>query len=83
VAVTGVNGGVIEVLTPCGNPATLTEGTPIYEVDVVIDPGHGGPIDTGAVARTGLAEKDINLQVGLAVQGFLADRGISALDPDC
>jgi N-acetylmuramoyl-L-alanine amidase len=79
VAVTGVNGGVIEVITPCGNPATLTEGTPIYEVDVVIDPGHGGPIDTGAVARTGLAEKDINLQVGLAVQGFLADRGISAL----
>jgi N-acetylmuramoyl-L-alanine amidase len=79
VAVTGVNGDVIEILTPCGNPAMLTEGAPIYEVDVVVDPGHGGPVDTGAVARTGLAEKDINLQVSLAVRDFLAERGISAL----
>jgi N-acetylmuramoyl-L-alanine amidase len=79
VAVTGVNGDVIEILTPCGNPAMLTEGTPIYEVDVVVDPGHGGPVDTGAVGRTGLAEKDINLQVSLAVRDFLAERGISAL----
>jgi N-acetylmuramoyl-L-alanine amidase len=79
VAVTGINGDVIEVLTPCGDPALLTEGTPIYEVDVVIDPGHGGPVDTGAVGRSGLAEKDINLQVSLAVQDLLADRGIEAM----
>jgi N-acetylmuramoyl-L-alanine amidase len=79
VAVTGVNGDVIEVLTPCGNPARLTQGTPIYEVDVVIDPGHGGPVDTGAVARSGLAEKEINLLVSLAVQELLADRGILAM----
>lgn len=79
VAVTAVNGTTVEVLTPCGNPAVLTEGTPIYEVDVVIDPGHGGPIDTGAVARTGLPEKDINLDVGQAVKEILDDRGISAM----
>ena len=78
-AVTGVEGDVIEVLTPCGNPALLSEGTPIYDVDVVIDPGHGGPVDTGAVGRSGLAEKDINLQVSLAVQEVLADLGIEAL----
>ncbi len=79
VAVTAVRGTTFEVLTPCGNPAFLTEGTSIYEVDVVIDPGHGGPIDTGAVAPTGLAEKDINLEVGQAVQVILEDRGISAM----
>lgn len=79
VAVTAVNGTTFEVLTPCGNPAVLTEGTPIHEVDVVIDAGHGGPIDTGAVAPTGLAEKDINLDVGRAVHEILEERGISAM----
>jgi N-acetylmuramoyl-L-alanine amidase len=77
-AVSAVDGDTIEVLTPCGNPETLTEGTPIYEVDVLIDPGHGGPVDTGAVAPTGLAEKDINLEVTLAVHEMLAERGIDS-----
>jgi N-acetylmuramoyl-L-alanine amidase len=57
----------------------VTDGTPIYEVDVIIDPGHGGPIDSGAVADSGLAEKEINLRVSLAVQELLADRGISSM----
>lgn len=79
VVVTGVDGTVFEVLTPCGNEAVLSDGTPIHEVDVVIDPGHGGPIDTGAVAPTGLAEKDINLAVSKAVEEILAERGIATL----
>lgn len=78
-AVTTVSGETIEVLTPCGESAAMTAGTPIYEVDVVIDPGHGGPVDTGAVAPTGLEEKDINLQVSLAVHDDLVGRGISSL----
>ena len=78
-AVTGVDGDTIEVLTPCGNLELLTEGTPIYEVDVMIDPGHGGPVDTGAVALTGLQEKTINLQVSLAVQDLLNRRGIASM----
>jgi N-acetylmuramoyl-L-alanine amidase len=57
----------------------MTDGIPIYEVDVVIDPGHGGPIDTGAVGATGLTEKEINLEVSLAVQELLSDRGIRSL----
>jgi N-acetylmuramoyl-L-alanine amidase len=78
-AVTGVNGDVIEVLTPCGDPATITDGTPVYEVDVVIDPGHGGPVDTGAVGDNGLHEEDINLRVSLAVRDLLESRGVAAL----
>lgn len=78
-AVTGIEGDVVDVLTPCGDPAQLIDGTPIYAVDVVIDPGHGGPIDTGAVASTGLQEKEVNLRVGLAVQQALTDRGIAAM----
>lgn len=80
VAVTAVNGERIEVLTPCGNPAVLTGGTPIYDVDVLIDPGHGGPVDTGAVApNTGMPEKEINLRVGLAVHEQLTARGINSM----
>jgi N-acetylmuramoyl-L-alanine amidase len=79
VAITGIDGETIEVLTPCGDAAHLDDGTPIYEVDVVIDPGHGGPIDTGAVARSGLTEKEINLRVSLALHGLLTERGIAAM----
>lgn len=78
-AVTMATGGVVEVITPCGNPEILTVGEPIHEVDVVIDPGHGGPVDTGAVAPTGLAEKEINLQVSLAAQAILEERGIATV----
>lgn len=69
----------MEVLTPCGNSETMTEGRPIYEVDVVVDPGHGGPVDTGAVGSNGLAEKEINLKVSLAIHEILGERGISSL----
>lgn len=78
VAVTSINGQTIEVLTPCGNEALLTEGTPVYQVDVVIDPGHGGPIDTGAVGANGLNEKEINLRVSLAIHEILTERGIAS-----
>jgi N-acetylmuramoyl-L-alanine amidase len=73
------NGDTVEVITPCGAPATLTDGVPIYEVDVVIDPGHGGPVDTGAVAATGMAEKEINLRVSLAAKAMLEERGIEVV----
>ena len=67
------------VTTPCGNTATLSEGTLITAVDVVIDPGHGGPIDTGAVAPTGMPEKELNLEVATLAQSFLAVRGVSTV----
>ena len=67
------------VLTPCGEEATVSDGAPIHGVDVVIDPGHGGPNDTGAVAVTGLVERDLNLDVARVVQSLLALRGIEAV----
>jgi len=79
VAVTGYQAGTFHILTPCGYEATLTEGTPIHHVDVVIDPGHGGPIDTGAVAPTGLKEKDLNLTVSFEIQRILTERGIASM----
>ena len=78
-AVVNAEGGLVEVITPCGDPATLAEGTPVRSVDVLLDPGHGGPVDTGAVAPTGLAEKEVNLDVSRRAAELLNDRGISTL----
>lgn len=67
------------VIDNCGDRAYTTGGEPIYQVDVVLDPGHGGPIDTGAVGRNGLIEKELNLAVAVTVQIELEERGISSV----
>lgn len=41
---------------------------------IVIDPGHGGRF-AGAIAPTGLREADVNLEVALALWGFLKEAG--------
>lgn len=79
VAIIEVEGNQYLVTTPCGNTATVLDGDPISAIDVVIDPGHGGPIDTGAVGATGTPEKEVNLEVASLVQSFLAVRNISAV----
>ncbi len=67
------------VTTPCGNEALVAEGTPVGKTAVVLDPGHGGDVDTGAVGANGLMEKHLNLNVAHAVQADLIGRGIPVL----
>jgi N-acetylmuramoyl-L-alanine amidase len=67
------------VTTPCGNEDLVTEGTPVGRTTVVLDPGHGGEVDTGAVGANGLMEKHLNLNVAHAVQAVLIGRGIPVL----
>ena len=67
------------ITTPCGNEVTPIGGTPVYSVTVVLDPGHGGPIDTGAGSATGTPEKDVNLRVAKATEALLLDLGIPTL----
>ena len=66
------------VLTPCGNNAEIAGGDPIGPVRVVLDPGHGGPIETGTVGPNGLVERDLNLVLANAVLAELDERGIDA-----
>lgn len=44
---------------------------------IVIDPGHGGISDTGAVGLSGTKEKDINLTVATKLAELLTSEGIS------
>ena len=78
VAVLGVSDGRFVVRTPCGNTATVGAGRPIEDVRVVIDPGHGGPYDSGAHGPNRLVERDLNLTLANAVLRELASRDISA-----
>ncbi len=83
---TGVPVAVLErttdgylVRTPCGNAAEVSDGTPLNGVQVVVDPGHGGRHDFGAIGPNGLTERDLNLTLGSAVVEALTARGISAV----
>lgn len=78
VAVIGRAGGGYLVRTPCGNAAEVTGGDWIDEARVVLDPGHGGPFESGAWGPNGLKEKDLNLTLSRAVLAELARRSISA-----
>ena len=78
VSVAGRDGDSYRVVTPCGNLATVGNGQPLRAVRVVIDPGHGGSYDIGAVGPNGLAEKNLNLTLSQAVLDELAGRGIMA-----
>ena len=62
------------VRTPCGNQATVAEGTVVGDVDVVLDAGHGG-WESAAVGPNGLLEKDLNLIVALRTAELLQARG--------
>ena len=82
---TGIPVTVLEVLetgflvrTPCGNTAEIAGGERIEPVQVVLDPGHGGPIETGTVGPNGLVERDLNLTLTDAVLAELAERGVAA-----
>ncbi len=78
VAVLGVNEGKFVVTTPCGSISTVSAGLPLQGVRVVVDPGHGGSYDVGAVGPNGLAERDLNLTLSYAVLNELSSRDIPA-----
>lgn len=78
VAVIGSAGGNHLVRTPCGNAAEVSSGDPIDGMRVVLDPGHGGPFEPGAVGPNGLAEDTLNLTLSRAILAELSRRGIPA-----
>lgn len=67
-----------EVHDPCGDLVSITKAFPVRNVQVVLDPGHGGK-DPGTRGPTGLKESELNLKVALAVAQLLQDRNIATL----
>ncbi|MEM8902444.1 MAG: N-acetylmuramoyl-L-alanine amidase [Actinomycetota bacterium] len=79
VPVRGGGPGAWIVGTPCHGEATVADGGPIHGVTVLIDPGHGGDDEPGAVGAGGLQEADLNLDVAWRLSAALAERGIDSL----
>jgi len=66
------------VTTPCNTEIVHNGGEFLETVDVVIDPGHGGP-ETGSVGANGLVERDLNLIVALLVEKELLSLGYTVV----
>lgn len=49
--------------------------TPLSGIKILLDPGHGGPEDSGAVGPTGYPEKTVNLVVSKLVRDQLVAKG--------
>ena len=62
------------VVTAEGEVRVLLGRFPLEELRVVVDAGHGGH-DTGAVGRTGLQEKEVNLDIAQRVYRMLQGMG--------
>ncbi len=75
--VSEVDGGW-RVRTPCGDTRTITAGTHVRHVDIVLDPGHGGN-ERGAISPGGLAEAGVNLEISRRAQAVLEAEGISVM----
>ena len=60
--------------TPCRTEIFLDRGDFLDRVDVLLDPGHGGP-ETGSVGANGIVERDLNLGVAHLAKLTLEDLG--------
>lgn len=79
-AVTGPYPGRVTVQTACENrlAVSLDRVQPLGRAHVVLDAGHGGT-EPGSVGPSGLTEKDVNLEVALAVRDRLVQRGATVV----
>lgn len=58
-----------------GSAIPLLRTGPLSGRIIVIDPGHGGPRDSGAIGPSGLREAHVNLQVSLRLADLLKRQG--------
>lgn len=68
------NGGYL-VRTPCQNTAIVLDAEVDDRVHVVLDPGHGGSSEPGAVSFDGITEAEVNFEVALQTEALLAEQG--------
>ncbi|MEZ5376337.1 MAG: N-acetylmuramoyl-L-alanine amidase [Acidimicrobiales bacterium] len=79
VPVAGFSDAGYAIMTPCGNDGIVSWGTPLNDIQIVLDPGHGGDVETGAQGPNGLVERDLNLAVAKRTANLLGQRQISVV----
>lgn len=56
-----------------------TSGKPLTGIKILLDPGHGGPEDTGSKGPTGYPEKDMALKISKLLRTELERRGATII----
>ncbi len=57
----------------------ISQAKPLSGIKILLDPGHGGPQDLGAVSPTGIREKTVALTVSKLVREELVNRGANVV----
>ncbi|MCT7950815.1 N-acetylmuramoyl-L-alanine amidase [Ancylothrix sp. C2] len=71
--------GTTLVLTLRTAPATNNPNQPLSGMTIMLDPGHGGPEDSGARGPNGYPEKEVTLIVSKLLREELIKRGATVL----
>lgn len=69
---------ILDVLFPEKRVSVISRKLPINIKKVIIDAGHGGT-DPGAIGRTGLREKDINLDIAKRLSSLFRAEGVQVV----
>ncbi|MEG5016619.1 MULTISPECIES: N-acetylmuramoyl-L-alanine amidase [unclassified Microcoleus] len=72
---------VLSLKHPPANTSMIpvSQAKPLSGIKILIDPGHGGPQDGGAVSPVGIREKTVALTVSKLVQQELVNRGANVV----
>ena len=72
---------VLSLKHPPANTSMMpvSQAKPLSGIKILIDPGHGGPQDSGAVSPVGIREKTLTLIVSKLVQEELVNRGANVV----
>ncbi|MEG3956721.1 N-acetylmuramoyl-L-alanine amidase [Microcoleus sp. herbarium2] len=72
---------VLSLKHPPANTSMMpvSQAKPLSGIKILIDPGHGGPQDSGAVSPVGIREKTVALTVSKLVQEELVNRGANVV----
>ena len=72
---------VLSLKNPPANTSMIpvSQAKPLSGIKIVIDAGHGGPEDGGAVSPVGIREKTVALTVSKLVREELVNRGANVL----
>ncbi|MCU0541613.1 MAG: N-acetylmuramoyl-L-alanine amidase [Oscillatoriaceae cyanobacterium Prado104] len=72
---------VLSLKHPPANTSAMpnSQAKPLSGIKILIDPGHGGPNDLGAVSPTGVREKTLALTVSKLVRDELVNRGATVV----
>ena len=72
---------VLSLKHPPANTSMMpnSQAKPLSGIKILIDPGHGGPQDGGAVSPVGIREKTVALTVSKLVREELVNRGANVV----